>query len=78
MVSITPRSAHFGFSSVHPGFQVGLLNEPRDCMKMIETYLKRSELSASNTYSTSTLFWITERKKIDSWVVTIEIICMYV
>jgi len=47
-------------------------------MKMIETYLKRSELSASNTYSTSTLFWITERKKIDSWVVTIEIICMYV
>jgi len=48
MVSVTTHSAQFGFSSVYSGF--GLKNEPRNCMKILETHLKslRSELSASN------------------------------
>ena len=41
-------------------------------MKIVETYFQMSELSASNAISL-TLFWIMERNKIDSWVVTVEL-----
>jgi len=43
-------------------------------MKIVETYSNRSKLSASNEINL-TLFWITdsERNKIDSWVVTVEL-----
>ena len=43
-------------------------------MKIVETYLSRSELSASNAINL-TLFLITdlERNKIDSWIVTVEL-----
>jgi len=43
-------------------------------MKIVETYLKRSELSALNAINL-TLFWIldSKRNKIDSWVVTVEL-----
>jgi len=76
MGSITPLSAHIEFSSVHPGF--GLSNEPQDCMKIIEGYLKRSELSASNATSTWTLFWITERKKMTVGLSRLGyLLCMY-
>jgi len=46
MVSVPTLSAHFGFSSVYSG--VGSYNKPRNYMKIVETYLKRSELSALN------------------------------
>jgi len=70
MPSVTTLSAHLGFSIVYSGF--GLQNEPRHCMKIVETYLKRSELSASNAINLTFL----ERNEIDSWV-ELWIIFMY-
>jgi len=74
MLRVTTLSFFWIFECIPRVQKFGLYNEPRNCIKIVETYLKRSELSASNAMYL-TLFCITdsERKEIYILVVTVEL-----
>ena len=78
MVSAASLLARFDFATVFPGF--GLYVEPKDRMKMVETYLRRYELSSSHAICCNSLLECRNfrRTKIDTWVATLKMICMYV